>query len=178
MIQKKKILKVRSQNDYVFEIFEPIINFQYVNECVKLNKLVEYVVVDNPGTPEISNQSGKNINTNVDANMSLGDLNTSAVGGLRRAKAGGKYDLRSIAAYNPTLNNYTGDIGNPIVVLEKQINRDKDKNEKTEKSYNTRYKKPNVNYSGRKGNYVNTSTQNNLESFVNILNQELEKEIE
>ena len=176
---KKKILKVRSQNDYVFEIFEPIINFQYVNECVKLNKLVEYVVVDNPGTPEISNQSGKNINTNVDANMSLGDLNTSAVGGLRRAKAGGKYDLRSIAAYNPTLNNYTGDIGNPIVVLEKQINRDKDKNEKTEKSiYNTRYKKPNVNYSRRKGNYVNTSTQNNLESFVNLLNQELEKEIE
>jgi hypothetical protein len=174
---KKKILKVRSQNDYVFGIFEPIINFQYVNECVKLNKIANYLVIDNPGT-DASTQAGKNYNTNDDANTSVGDLNTSAVGGLRRAKAGGKYDLRSIAAYNPTLNNYTGDIGNPIVVLEKQINNDnKDKNEKLD-TKNQRNKYYNISKSGRRANSGNSSAKDNLESFVNLLNQELEKEIE
>ena len=30
----KKILKVRSENDYIFNINEPLINFSYLNECV------------------------------------------------------------------------------------------------------------------------------------------------
>ena len=180
---RKKILKVRSQNDYIFEITEPLINFQYVNECVKLNKIAEYLVLDNPGL-ETGSQSGsnKNVNTSIDANMSIGDLNTSAVGGLRRAKSGGKYDLRNIAVYNPTLNNYTGDIGNPIIVLEKQINADnnKEKIEKFDKksSYNPKAKRTNMYLSTRKFNYASSPSQNNLESFINSLNQDLEKELE
>ena len=114
--------------------------------------------------------------------MSIGDLNTSAVGGLRRAKSGGKYDLRNIAVYNPTLNNYTGDIGNPIIVLEKQINADnnKEKIEKFDKksSYNPKAKRSNMYLSTRKFNYASSPSQNNLESFINSLNQDLEKELE
>ena len=39
-----KILKVLSQNDYIFEVNEPLINFQYINDCVKLNKTAEYII--------------------------------------------------------------------------------------------------------------------------------------
>ena len=174
---KKKILKVRSQNDYVFEIYEPLINFEYVNECVKLNKIGEYLVLDNPALSEGATTS-KNANTYVDPNISVGDLNTSAAGGgLMNAKQGGKYDLKNIALYNPTLNNYVGDIGNPIIVLEKEINADNnEKSDNSSNNYNQRAKRVNV-YSSKRNNPT-TPNQNNLEGFINSLNQDISKEIE
>ena len=181
---RKKILKVRSQNDYIFEINEPMINFQYVNECVKLNKIAEYLVVDNPAMSEGVSQAqgGKNIISGIDPNISAGDLNISAAGtgGLRYAKSGGKYDLRNIAVYNPTLNNYSDNIGNPIFVLEKEINTEKnEKNENEVKTnYNQRNYRSNMYLSSRKNNYSTTQNQNNLEGFINSLNQEISKEIE
>ena len=45
---EKKILKVRSLNDFIFSIHEPMINFTYLNECVKENKDAEYCIIDNP----------------------------------------------------------------------------------------------------------------------------------
>ena len=175
---KKKILKVRSQNDYVFEIYEPLINFEYVNECVKLNKIGEYLVIDNPGLIEVNSTQnpGKSTNAMVDPNISVGDLNTSA-GGLINAKQGGKYDLRNIAVYNPTLNNYTGDIGNPIIVLDKQINIDNNEINDSKNNYNPRAKRVNI-YASRRNNYTSASTQINLEGFINSLNQEISKEME
>ena len=185
---KKKILKVRSQNDYIFEINEPLINFQYVNECVKLNKVAEYLVLDNPGLSDGGTQgtgTGERrvSKSEVDPSFSMADLNTSAVGGLLRAKSGGKYDLRSIATYNPTLNSHTGDVGNPIIVLDKGINIDKSDNNNVPDSksgYSTRGKKANMYLSTRKNNLSNSSapSKNNLESFINSLNQVLDREIE
>ena len=180
---RKKILKVRSQNDYVFQVNEPLINFQYVNECVKLNKIAEYLVIDNPGTEGNAQggQGSKIQNFGNDPNLSA-DLNLSAAGGLRNAKSGGKYDLRNIAVYNPTLNNNTGDIGNPIIVLDKEVNPDnneKGDNADTKSNYNQRSKRANIYLSNRKTNYTSpTINQNNLEGFINSLNQEISKEIE
>jgi len=45
---KKKILKVKGLNDYIFSVDEPIVNYTYFIECVKLNKIPEYLIVDNP----------------------------------------------------------------------------------------------------------------------------------
>ena len=179
---RKKILKVLSQNDYIFEINEPMINFQYVNECVKLNKIAEYLVIDNPGMLDNNPQvSSKAFNSPVDANLSLGDLNVSSAGseGLRNAKSGGKFILRNIAVYNPTLNNYMDNIGNPITVLEKEINIDKNGNNKNEIKGSQRNYRGNMYISTRKNNYTtSTQNQNNLEGFINSLSQEIEKEIE
>ena len=179
---RKKILKVLSQNDYIFEINEPMINFQYVNECVKLNKIAEYLVIDNPGMLDNNPQvSSKAFNSPVDANLSLGDLNISSAGseGLRNAKSGGKFILRNIAVYNPTLNNYMDNIGNPITVLEKEINIDKNGNNENEIKGSQRNYRGNMYISTRKNNYTtSTQNQNNLEGFINSLSQEIAKEIE
>ena len=179
---RKKILKVLSQNDYIFEINEPMINFQYVNECVKLNKIAEYLVIDNPGMLDNNPQvSSKAFNSPVDANLSLGDLNVSSAGseGLRNAKSGGKFILRNIAVYNPTLNNYMDNIGNPITVLEKEINIDKNGNNENEIKGSQRNYRGNMYISTRKNNYTtSTQNQNNLEGFINSLSQEIAKEIE
>ena len=45
---KKKILKARGLNDYIFDVNEPLINFSHFVECVKLNKIPEYLILDNP----------------------------------------------------------------------------------------------------------------------------------
>ena len=44
----KKILKVKGLNDYIFDINEPMVNYTYFVECIKLNKIPEYLIVDNP----------------------------------------------------------------------------------------------------------------------------------
>ena len=45
---KKKILKAKGLNDYIFSVNEPLVNYTYFIECVKLNKIPEYLIVDNP----------------------------------------------------------------------------------------------------------------------------------
>ena len=98
---KKKILKVLSQNDYIFAVNEPLINFRYINDCVKLNKYPEYLVIDNPTLIELNNQSGgsgnknnaySNTNASYDMNLSTTDINLSSLGSFQKAKQGEKYD--------------------------------------------------------------------------------------
>ena len=45
---KTKILKVRSLNDYVFDLNEPLIKYTYINECLKMNKTPDFLILDNP----------------------------------------------------------------------------------------------------------------------------------
>ena len=75
-----KILKAKSLNDYIFDVREPLINYTYFNECVKLNKTPEYLILDNHmvisnfgGYPSITIPSGF-IN-----NMHIGVCNTGRV---------------------------------------------------------------------------------------------------
>ena len=55
---KKKVLKVKGLNDYIFNVNEPFVNYAYFIECVKLNKIPEYLIVDNP---LITGESNPNI---------------------------------------------------------------------------------------------------------------------
>ena len=190
---KKKILKVLSQNDYIFEINEPLINFQYIIDCVKLNKIATYIVIDNPALIEQTNQqnsSGNKNSNNNNLNISLdssnsGDLNLSVLGSFQKAIQGGKYDLRNIAVYNPTLNNYTNDIMNPLTVLEKAVNTSANNNNnninaQNHQGYNPRIRKNNV-YIGRRSNQklnFNEIDLNDINALTNLLNFELQNEVE
>ena len=49
-----KILKAKSLNDYIFDVREPLINYNYFNECVKLNNTPQYLIVDNPFMSEVT----------------------------------------------------------------------------------------------------------------------------
>ena len=189
---QKKILKVLSLNDYIFDVNQPLINFQYINECVKLNKTAEYLVIDNPSLLEranSNNSAGKipssytSNNTTLDSNASS-EINLSSLGSFQKAKSGGKYNLRNIAVYNPTLNNYTGDIMNPSMVLEKGINfgmNDKpgvSNNNYTQNNHNTRARKSNAFTGTRRSNQNTGLSENTIEEFINLLNNEIEKELE
>ena len=187
---KKKILKVLSLNDYIFDVNEPLINFQYINDCVKLNKIAEYLVLDNPALLETNNtqnssaNKNNNMNNNIDPNISSGDINLSSLGSYQKGKQGAKYDLRNIAVYNPILNNYAGEIMDPSTVLEKEVNNLSNNNinaNTNNSTYNPRIRKNNI-YTGTRRNKQNINTndteQNNLDNFINLLNLELEKEIE
>jgi hypothetical protein len=44
----KMILKVRSLNDYIFNINNLLINYTYIHECIKHNKEGEYIILKNP----------------------------------------------------------------------------------------------------------------------------------
>ena len=169
-----------------------MINFQYINECVKLNKTAEYLVIDNPSLLEranSNNSAGKipssytSNNTTLDSNASS-EINLSSLGSFQKAKSGGKYNLRNIAVYNPTLNNYTGDIMNPSMVLEKGINfgmNDKpgaSNNNYSQNNYDTRTRKSNAFTGTRRSNQNIGLSENTIEEFINLLNNEVEKELE
>ena len=50
----KKILKVKSLNDYVLNMKTPLSKFAYINECIMRNREPEYVILDDP---RIGNQA-------------------------------------------------------------------------------------------------------------------------
>ncbi|MCQ2817861.1 MAG: hypothetical protein MJ252_11405 [archaeon] len=43
-----KILKVKGLNDYIFDIKRPLLEYTYINECLKENREANYVIIDNP----------------------------------------------------------------------------------------------------------------------------------
>ena len=51
---ESKILKAKGLNDYIFDVKEPLIYYTYFNECVKLNKTPEYLIIDSPFMTEVS----------------------------------------------------------------------------------------------------------------------------
>ena len=52
----KKILKVKSLSDYIFDLNEPLIHYNYLIECIKLGKEAEYEVINNPNFMENQEQ--------------------------------------------------------------------------------------------------------------------------
>lgn len=47
---KTKILKVKSLNDYILDLKEPLVKFAYINKCVTRNEPADYIIIDNPFT--------------------------------------------------------------------------------------------------------------------------------
>ena len=119
---KTMILKVRSLNDYIFEITKPIILFTYINECIKHNKEADYIIMKNPiyepkEPKEEQNQDQNNLIQNEikqdnDVNVTNQNYGVSCV----------HYpfdNLLSLAIYNPMINNLNSDINNPNLSLKK-----------------------------------------------------------
>ena len=132
---KTKILKVRSQNDYVFDLNEPLINYTYINECLKMNLLPEYIILDNPllvkkegQTPNVMSTSPPSESFKMSATPSnfvrtfekRNTSNTSA-----ELTSGGKNDLENIALHIPSLNKINNDVLKPSVVLDKFVSKKK-----------------------------------------------------
>ena len=172
---KKMILKVRSLNDYVFDLFKPMCTCTYINECIKHNKEADYVILPNPiyikdkvennninnnnnliNNIENDNNKKNNINNLINnENEDEIDINISNANFAQNLTCiHCPFDnLLSIAVHNPMTNNINNDIGNVNISLSKSPN--------------------NIN-----SNKYNLSKEDNLDLFINSLTKDLNKEIE
>ena len=90
----KMVLKVRSLNDYIFNINNPLINYSYIHECIKHNKEGEYIILKNPSQdPDIQNQLTEN------------EINTQNVSQYVTYIHYPFDNLLSLAVYNPVQKN-------------------------------------------------------------------------
>ena len=92
---EKMMLKVRSLNDYIFNIDNPLINYSYIHECIKHNKEAEYIILKNP-SKDPDNQNNQ-LTENEINNQNVAEYVTYI-----------NYpfdNLLSLAVYNPTVNN-------------------------------------------------------------------------
>ena len=133
-----KILKVKGLNDYIFDVKEPLINYNYFNECVKLNKTPEYLIIDNPFITEVSSDSAENIRNslyNESEEDSRTTVSSTSSSNIRRVTISssmplpmgkGKNDLDNIAFYDKTKDDNIKGV-NLKMDLEKNINKCKDK---------------------------------------------------
>jgi hypothetical protein len=112
---KKMILKVRSLNDYVFDISKPITLYTYINECIKHNKEADYIIMKNPIYEQKEGQNQNQIiQDNNDVNITYQNYNTNLT------CVHYPFDnLLSLAIYNPMINNINSDINNPNLSLTK-----------------------------------------------------------
>ena len=155
---KKMILKVRSLNDYVFDLVKPMVTCSYINECIKHNKEADYVILPNPiyvKDKKESNNNNINNDNLINNNENEIDINVSNANFAQNLTCiHCPFDnLLTIAIHNPMTNNINNDIGNVNISLSKSvdhINEDKDPNTK----------------------------EDNLDLFINSLIKDLNKEIQ
>ena len=183
---EKKILKVRSENDYIFNIKEPLIHFSYLNECIKLNKNAEYLIIDNP---ELNQNVKKEHKASLTKRkIGIGDVNSLVSRNNPISKAmnnemnisideriyNNKFDLKRIADYNPMIENKNKDIYNIVKSLEKKVNNENNKiiNKNAKRNSNNNYS----NNSGKKSNQ-NQYGKFSLNDLINIFEQEIQNEI-
>ena len=105
----KMILKVRSLNDYIFNINNLLINYTYIHECIKHNKEAEYIILKNPSL-EVNAEN--QINENEINNQNPSEYVTYIHYPFD--------NLLSLAVYNPMSNNINSDIENAYISLNKQ----------------------------------------------------------
>ena len=148
---KKMILKVKSLNDYIFDLEKPIYTCTYIHECIKHNKEADYVILPNP----IYIKDNNNIIDNNDNNENEIDINASNLNIAQNLTCiHYPFDnLLSIAIHNPMTHNINNDIGNVNISLTKSVdNINKDDNSK--------------------------SKEDNLDLFINSLEKDLNNEIQ
>ena len=115
---RSKILKVKGLNDYVFNLKEPLINYSYLNECAKNNKIAEYLIIDNPAMNtknEKENSPGKYISQTLMPSSALAGLNDDQENTKKKnlvsvATLTSKNDLDKIAVYNPRNDDFSDDL--------------------------------------------------------------------
>ena len=105
----KMVLKVRSLNDYIFNLDNYMINYSYIHECIKHNKEGEYIILINPGLEvDAQNQISENEINNQNPAQYVTYIHYP-------------FDnLLSLAIYNPTIDNISSEIENAYTCLSKQ----------------------------------------------------------
>ena len=128
----KMILKVRSLNDYIFDLKKPICISSYIVECIRHDLEADYIIIENPiytKEPKIEkneiieeNNNNKNDKKEIDISVSHNyDQNLTCVHF--------PFDnLLSIAIYNPLSNNINSDIENVNISLTKSVDEINEKN--------------------------------------------------
>ena len=153
---KKMILKVRSLNDYVFDLMKPMVTCSYINECIKHNKEADYVILPNPiyvkDKKENNNINNGNLINNNENEIDINVSNANFAQNLTCIHC--PFDnLLTIAIHNPMTNNINNDIGNVNISLSKSVDHiNEDKDSKTK--------------------------EDNLDLFINSLIKDLNKEIQ
>ena len=104
----KLILKVRSLNDYIFNMNKHLIDYSYIHECVKHTKDAEYVIIKNPSL-DVDKE-------NVISENEINDQNVSQYVTYIHYPFD---NLLSLAVYNPIISNVNSDIENPVIILSK-----------------------------------------------------------
>ena len=106
---EKLILKVRSLNDYIFNLETPLINYTYIHECIKHHKEGEYIILKNPSLEvDAQNQINENEINNQNPSQYVTYIHYP-------------FDnLLSLAVYNPIINNMSSEIENSYMCLNKQ----------------------------------------------------------
>ena len=124
-----KILKVKSLNDYIFDINEPLINYTYFNECVKLNRTPEYLIINDPFTTEVQEDVSKELYSK-DSKSKLDEKNLRS-SSIRRVtvsssmpnpKNMGKNSLENVAFYDKNKDENIKGV-NLKTDLEKVVNK-------------------------------------------------------
>ena len=105
---EKLILKVRSLNDYIFNLETPLINYTYIHECIKHHKEGEYIILKNPSFEvDAQNQINENEINNQNPSQYVTYIHYP-------------FDnLLSLAVYNPIINNMSSEIENSYMCLNK-----------------------------------------------------------
>ena len=169
----KKILKAKGLNDYIFSVNEPLVNYTYFIECVKLNKTPEYLIIDNPFLMEDNEQNILDMmrNEKEEVDFSRTTLMPSTTLNMDNNKNKDENDrIRKTTIINPSLSSKRRNELEKIAYYEKS--KDDNKREKylktdLDKRVNRKYKK--VNNTGNPLEDIN--------SLVNLLVKEVDKKI-
>ena len=162
----KMILKVRSLNDYIFDINKPIINYTYIVECIRHDLEADYIILENPiyskdfeeKKEKINEQNEENEKDNnniikTDEKEKEIDISVSHNYSQNITCVHFPFDnLLSIATYDPLMNNANSDIENVNISLLKSVD--------------------NLNVK-----HCPKLLEDNLDLFISSLTQDLNKEI-
>ena len=128
----KMILKVRSLNDYIFDIKKPICINTYIIECIRHDLEADYIIIENPiyskepEKKEIKEENGEN---NIKKEEKEIDISVSHNYSQNLTCVHFPFDnLLSIAIYNPLSNNINSDIENVNISLTKAVDEINAKN--------------------------------------------------
>ena len=105
----KMVLKVRSLNDFAFNLDNYMISYSYIHECIKHNIEGEYVILKNPGLDiDPQNQISENEISNQNPSQYITYIHYP-------------FDnLLSLAVYNPIVNNLNSDLEKAYVCFNKK----------------------------------------------------------
>ena len=131
----KMILKVRSLNDYIFDLKKPICISAYIVECIRHDLEADYIILENPiyskePIEEKNEIKENNNNTNNNKNEQKEiDISVSNNYGQNLTCVHFPFDnLLSIVTYNPLNNNINSDIENVNISLTKSVDEINEKN--------------------------------------------------